>query len=536
MYIGGSGTASNSIIGNAIGTSIDGLSGKGNGSTGVFIALGAQDNRIGGAAAGAGNTIAYNQGVGVAVNYCGGNRVTRNAIHSNGGMGIRHESLCLAAPSLRAAAVGADEMVTGSAAPGAAVDVFSDDDDEGRSYAGSTTADAQGHFRFIATGGFRYANVTATATDDAGNTSEFSAPVHLAWTVLLYVNGDNDLQDAFLAMFDGLVAAGPSPQANVLVLVDGYQGPRSGTALYDITRGPAAALSEPVTLTGELNMGAEQTLVDFVTWGRSYAPTRHSLLAIIDHGGGWAPTSTEVPGAMLVRNNDFMGGNSGLSWDFTSRHDYLDSNRVRQTLAAITNNGTAKLDVVFYDVCLMGMLEVAYQVKDYADYFVSSQNIGWAPAGENGRYVQAVQGIGSATTPEEVAQLLVAVYDSAFSQEGLPFTASAVKMTSLSGAVDALDDLALAIINSPELPASALHQAYAGAQKLDYDTDFRIEPETDGMVDLYDFALRATETFTQPGIIAEAQRLKTELDRTIVANRRASGASWVAQDIALESG
>ena len=217
-----------------------------------------------------------------------------------------------------------------------------------------------------------------------------------------------------------------------------------------------------------------------------------------------------------------------MSWDFTSKYDYLDSRKIREALAIITGNGSAPLDVVFYDVCLMGMLEVAYQIKDYAGYFVSSQNIGWAPVGEDGRYVQAVQGIGPAMTPEEMAQLLVEAYDSSFPQEGLPFTASAVSLTLLSGSVDALEDLAQAIINRPELPVGALHQAYAGSQKLDYDTDFRIEPETDGMVDLYDFALNVAKTFTQTDIVTRAQRLTTELDKTIVANRKFSGPSWVA--------
>lgn len=531
VYIGGGGAAGNQVIGNLIGVGYDGLSDRGNGGAGVFLASGAHDSRIGGAAAGAGNTIAHNLHHGVVIFTCDGNTVARNTIHSNGGQGIRHESTCLAAPVVKVASVGTDESVTGTAAAGAVIDVFSDDEDEGRSYAGSTTADSQGHFWFTAAGAFRYTNVMATSTDAAGNTSELSAPAHLAWTMLLYVNGDNDLQDLFLEAFDELAEAGPGPQTNVLALVDGYQGPRGGSALYDITRGASPPLTETATLTREVNMGAGQTLVNFVNWGRAVAPARHTLLAIIDHGGGWTATSTVVPGALPRRGRDYLGGNSGLSWDFTSAHDYLDSSKMRAALSAITGDGAQKLDVLFYDVCLMGMVEVAYQIQPYADYFISSQNIGWAPVGEGGRYVRAVQGIGPATAPAQVAELLVQAYDAGFAAEGRPFTAAAVDLALLPGVVDAADGLARAILNTSPLPAAALHQAYAASQKLDYDTDFRIEPETDGMVDLYDFAEHAAAAFTQPAIVSQAQGLVTALDAAIVASRTVSGPASVVGDV-----
>jgi hypothetical protein len=57
------------------------------------------------------------------------------------------------------------------------VEVYSDDDDEGRVYEGTTIADAAGHFSFDKGGPLTGPYLTATATDGQGNTSEFSAPV-----------------------------------------------------------------------------------------------------------------------------------------------------------------------------------------------------------------------------------------------------------------------------------------------------------------------------------------------------------------------
>src|SRR5207249_5138053 len=63
---------------------------------------------------------------------------------------------------------------TGTACSGCIVDVFSDNEDEGRVYHGSATADASGNWNFA--GATVGPNVTATATDAANNTSEFSPP------------------------------------------------------------------------------------------------------------------------------------------------------------------------------------------------------------------------------------------------------------------------------------------------------------------------------------------------------------------------
>jgi len=138
---------------------------------GVEICCGAQDNTI------SSNIIAYNGGDGVRVDgsTTTGNTITHNSIHDNGGQGIENSdggNAELAPPSVLGA-VG--NIVAGTAPPGSIVDVFGDDGDEGRFYLGSIIVDAQGNFEFA--GWLTGLNVTATATDGAGNTSEFSSPV-----------------------------------------------------------------------------------------------------------------------------------------------------------------------------------------------------------------------------------------------------------------------------------------------------------------------------------------------------------------------
>jgi hypothetical protein len=64
--------------------------------------------------------------------------------------------------------------VSGMACPGCTVEIFSDEENEGRVYEGSAIADDSGYWMW--TGTLTGPYVTATATDEVGNTSAFSLP------------------------------------------------------------------------------------------------------------------------------------------------------------------------------------------------------------------------------------------------------------------------------------------------------------------------------------------------------------------------
>ena len=168
------GATSNQILGNYVGTNAAGTAGLANGG-GVGIDSGAQRNTIG-----PGNLIAYNANDGVAINGTAtlSNTITRNSVHSNTGPGINNSdggNRELLPPVI--SPVRASGSITGTACANCTVEVFSDAQDEGRVYEGSTIADGSGHFSFHKPAGFTGPNLTATATDAGGNTSEFSSPV-----------------------------------------------------------------------------------------------------------------------------------------------------------------------------------------------------------------------------------------------------------------------------------------------------------------------------------------------------------------------
>lgn len=161
------------IHGNRIGTRADGTSPLPNGGFGVELASSTHANVIGGIGPGEGNVIAFNA-IGVTIGVLDYANVVRgNAIHGHVGRGIAladDQFSTATTPTITGVA-----PVSGTACPGCTVDVYSDLEDEGGTFEGSTTADGLGSWTFD--GAVDGPNVTATATSAAGSTSEFSAAV-----------------------------------------------------------------------------------------------------------------------------------------------------------------------------------------------------------------------------------------------------------------------------------------------------------------------------------------------------------------------
>ncbi len=178
VQINGDSTDGNTVKGNYIGTNAAGDTAIAN-NIGVWISGGAQNNTVGGTASGEGNTIAFNtyDNVRVLGSLTIGNTIRGNSIHSSDRKGI--ENMGGGNTGLEPPVIDSVGSVFGTALPNCIIDVYSDDDDEGRVYEGSTTADGDGNWSFSGTP--EGPNITATATDSDGNTSEFSEPLTPPW-------------------------------------------------------------------------------------------------------------------------------------------------------------------------------------------------------------------------------------------------------------------------------------------------------------------------------------------------------------------
>jgi len=104
---------------------------------------------------------------------------------------------------------------------------------------------------------------------------------------------------------------------------------------------------------GEVNMGHPDTLKDFANWTINYYPANYYFLVLWDHGTGCM----------------------GVCFDATSANDALSLSELGQALSGLP----VIIDVVLIDACSMNMIEVAYQIKDYANVLVGPEGLGYGP-------------------------------------------------------------------------------------------------------------------------------------------------------------
>jgi len=226
IYITDLGTDGNAVGGNIIGASVDGTMALPNLQNGILLQDGAGGTVIGGGGAMAPNLIVTNGESGVKLMEAGaqnviedniiggnanmgvdillsggsaviGNRIAENAFHGvyvwgSSATGNLISANSITSNNLKGISLGqggnagrAAPLITSASASGAMgrtcpncmVEVFSDDTDEGDVYHGSAVADGDGNWTYV--GALIGPYVTATTTDAGGNTSEFSAPVHI---------------------------------------------------------------------------------------------------------------------------------------------------------------------------------------------------------------------------------------------------------------------------------------------------------------------------------------------------------------------
>jgi parallel beta-helix repeat protein len=229
-------TSGHKILGNFIGTQIDGKSALGNGASGILIQ--ASNTVIGGAGASERNTIAFNVLNGVAVSSAGagnGNSILANFIYSNGAIGIdladdgptandlvptpdaddganhlqnfpEMSSVLLVSGQTIAVSYAVPSLATNSTYP-LRVEFFKADSrgDQGQTFLGFNTyraADAGETKTAIFTAAATLLlgdKIVATATDAVGNTSEFSSNIEVRCYTIVTTTADSgfgSLRDA----------------------------------------------------------------------------------------------------------------------------------------------------------------------------------------------------------------------------------------------------------------------------------------------------------------------------------------------------
>ncbi|MFP4496964.1 MAG: clostripain-related cysteine peptidase [Vulcanimicrobiota bacterium] len=208
-----------------------------------------------------------------------------------------------------------------------------------------------------------------TSTPTGGDQTPSPTPtpgVTREWTFMVYIACDNNLEYYDFQDVKEMESIGSTENVNIIVQWDrmGFENSVdwSGSRRYYVNKdsqGSSGLVSTMMADLGPTNSGDPNTLVSFVQWGVTNFPADKYGLVLWNHGSGWKKTEEfEVV--------------KGICWDDTS-NDHLTQAELRQALAQITTATGGKLEFLGMDACVMGMVEVAYDAKDYAKYLSFSE-------------------------------------------------------------------------------------------------------------------------------------------------------------------
>jgi hypothetical protein len=313
-----------------------------------------------------------------------------------------------------------------------------------------------------------------------------------SWTIMVYMAADNDLESYAILDLNEMEAAQASSDIRTVALVDRISGYDSSAGNWTGTRmgevlgdgGSATLNSLPsATSIGELNTGDPATLTRFIDWTVANHPAEHYALIIWDHGGGL----------------------SGAAWDDTS----YDNLTLKEIASCLQNSTLDGLDVLAFDACLMGMVEVATEFRGMADYLVASEEL---VPGEGFAYDNLLNALAEHTdaTALDVVSDMLTTYASEYPGQS-DITLSGVDMSKVDALNAALETFAgIAVGNMSNRSYLTATRTIARAS-ADMPSDGSYD-----YVDLRDFMTRMASSSVPQTLRTAASNVVTALDNAMV--------------------
>jgi hypothetical protein len=331
------------------------------------------------------------------------------------------------------------------------------------------------------------------------------------WTVMVYLAGDNNLDDAGVIDLKEMKKVGSTDQVNVIDQFD-RQGKDVATNRYCLRKGGTLA-KDVVESLGETNTGDPRVLDAFIQWGVDKYPARHTLLVIWNHGNGWDDENVYrmarrtlklpirrrgevvLPGkapeseSVSLRRIRAIGGKAfrralfstsivkavttrGIAYDDGAK-DFLDNIEMKQVVASAKNMIKRNVDILGMDACMMSMAEVAYQLRESVSLTVGSEEV---EPGDGWPYDRILSKLAAkpAMTPTELAVAVVNEYIASYpANAGVTQSAcDLAKSAALAAAVGRLGSALLAALpdaagRAPIVESRLQAQAYETADYVD---------------------------------------------------------------------
>ena len=336
------------------------------------------------------------------------------------------------------------------------------------------------------------------------------------WTFMVFLNGDNDLEGAAIDDMNEMEQVGSTDSVNVIVQIDRSAGSNwgdyseddtsngdwQGAKRYYMTRDydPDIINSEEIQNLGEVDMGDPDVLVEFATWAMEHYPAQRYALVLWNHGSGLG-TDYDRKRQLAPRSisyDDHSGNNISLV--------ELDG-----ALSEIADTTDVHLDLLGFDACLMGMMEVYYQVHEYAVKTVGSEELEPGDGWEYSGLLAALTG----NPGMEAAQLGAEIVRTYEEEYGTLWdtTLATVDLTSIETAALKLDTFARLLQTNCEQYRSQIEASRSQVQQYQVAT----------YIDLYDFVKKIKTNISDSAIHSAGADLLGALDACVLSEHHGEG-------------
>lgn len=345
------------------------------------------------------------------------------------------------------------------------------------------------------------------------------------WTVLVFMNGDNDLEEWALGDMNELEQVGSTDDVHFIVQIDRspdysrLEGDWTGTRRYRAEADASSrSIGSPVLEDlGETDAGDPSTIIDFAEWGIENFPADHYMLILWDHGWGWS-----------VRADGTSALQKGISWDESSNSDISPADgELLDIVDAVGARIGGKLDLLGMDACTMANWEIAQQMRGDVDVYLASQDYEGSDGYDYTGFADLTANpqLDAAGLASSVALRFHEIPDS---------TMSAIDLSKMDAVTAGLNNVADALLASAD-PAAMLTLAAADAQGFDGNrsTDHDLADMLDKLS-----AMDATADGADPAtasIVAAAIEARIALDGAIITNYNLGGAVKNANGLSLYS-
>ena len=248
--------------------------------------------------------------------------------------------------------------------------------------------------------------------------------------------------------------------------------------------------------------GFSYDFINRVCGGLSYCLRRwifsdNYALVLWNHGNGWREVMEER-GLFPFK---------AICWDDTSGGDCLFMKEVGDALETIEND-IQQVDLVGFDACLMGMAEVAYEIKDHASVMVGSEE---TEPGDGWPYDTILPDLTAnpIMSPADLACVIVNRYGESYGA-GSGTTQSAFDLANMSSLAAAISNFGNLMIGSAY--KSEIATCRGNSQEYFYPWH----------IDLYHFADLASTGVPDATIQAAANNVKTQINNTIICEFHSS--------------